>query len=110
MSNPYQPPQAALSAVPRAWRFGHSFTAFASGLVVPPLTLYLTARLVFPDVPLAQGNSTFWGAVILGSMLAAAAIYRHKRISLWLAAAVGPIIVLMLALAPAIWSEVLGAA
>ena len=110
MSNPYRPPHAALSPTQRTWRFGHSLTAFASGLAIPPLTVYLTARLLFPDVPLGRGNSTFWGAVILGSMLAAATVYRHKRIPLWLAAAVGPVIVLVLALAPAVWSEVLGAA
>ncbi|KRA41548.1 hypothetical protein ASD72_15870 [Pseudoxanthomonas sp. Root630] len=74
------------------------------------MAVYLTASLIFPDVPLARGNSTFWGAVILGSMLAAAAVYRHKRIPLWLAAVVGPVVVLTLALAPAVWSEVPGAA
>jgi peptidoglycan/LPS O-acetylase OafA/YrhL len=77
---------------------------------VPPLILYLTARLLFPDTPLARGNSTFWGAVILGSILAAAAVYRHKRIPLWLAAVIGPVTVLLLALASIVWWEVQNAA
>jgi hypothetical protein len=109
MSNPYQPPNADLSPIRRSWRLGHSFIAFGSGLVVPPLIIYLIARFLLPDVPIARGNSTFWGAVILGSMLAAAAVYRHKRISLWLAVITGPAIVFLLALAPVVWTEVLGA-
>lgn len=110
MENPYKPPQAVLSPAPRIWRFGHSFAAFASGLLVTPSAVYRTACLLFPDVPLARGNSTFWGTVTLGSMLAAALVYRYKRISLWLAAMVGAVVVLMLALAPAVWSEVLDTA
>ena len=110
MSNPYQPSKADLLPIQRSWRFAHSLIALVSGLVIPPLAVFLTAHLLFPDVPLARGNSTFWGAVVLGSMLAAAAVYRHKRIPLWLAAVIGPAIVLTLALAPTLWSEVLGAA
>ena len=110
MSNPYQPSRAELPPIQRSWRFVHSLTALVSGLIVPPLAAFLTARLLFPDVPLARGNSTFWGAIVLGSMLAAAAVYRHKGIPLWLAAAIGPAVVLTLALAPILWSEVLGAA
>ena len=105
MENPYKPPRAIPSPAPRVWRFGHSLTAFASGLLATPSAVYLTALLLFPDVPLARGNSTFWGAVTLGSMLAAASVYRYKRIPLWLAATVGTVVAPMLALAPAIWSE-----
>ncbi|WP_145985438.1 hypothetical protein [Marilutibacter maris] len=104
MSNPYQPAKAALPTTRRSWRLAHSLTAFVSGLAVPPLTIFLTARLLAPDVPLARGNSTFWGSAILGSMLAAAAVYKHKRIPLWLAAITGPAIVLMLILAHALWA------
>ncbi|MCF7223414.1 hypothetical protein [Marilutibacter chinensis] len=110
MSNPYQPAKAALSTTRQPWRLAHSLAALVSGLAIPPLAIFLTARLLTPDVPLARSNSTFWGSVVLGSVLAAAAVHRHKRIPLWLAAAIGPVIVLVLVLAPVLWAAVLGTA
>jgi len=107
MSNPYQPPSAKPLHGEQSKRVAHSLTALVSGLVVPPTTVFLTTSFLFPDVPLGQGNSAFWGEIVLGSMLAAAAVYRHKRIPMWLAAITGPATVLTLALAPILWTEVL---
>jgi hypothetical protein len=91
------------------WRIVHSITAFMSGLIVPPLLLFGIARALVPADALASGTPMFWGTVIIGSLLASLAVYRHKRIPLWLAAVVGPVTVLTLAIAPLVWQAVLGA-
>jgi hypothetical protein len=106
MDNPYQPPSADLSPFetkPR--RILHSVVALVSGLVIPPAIVVITMKLLFPDWALGHVNSSFWGSVLLGSLLAAAAVFRHKRIPLWLTAIIGPAIVFLMLTVLLIWQQ-----
>ena len=46
--------------------------------------------------------------IVFGAFVSAAAVYRHKRIPLWAAAAIGVVVVFLLAVAPSVWAVVLG--
>lgn len=107
MNSPYQPPQSPVGSPPRKRRFAHVVTAFAAGLVVVPVLAYLLDRLGLRFGVIGFANASFWSAVAWGSLLAAASVYRHQRLPLAWAGAIGVAIVLLLLAAPSIWAWVL---
>ena len=108
MNNPYQTPKAKIHGTPRdAWRIGHCVLALVAGLTLFPLIFFGAAALWFGTFHISFGNYNFWTTLILGSVIAAAAVYRHKQIPAWLAILIGPLVVLLLSVAPTIWRAVL---
>ena len=88
-------------------RFAHSLVALISGMVIPSAFLFVATRFASLDRVTWAHGSTLWSGIVFGSMLAAFAVYRFKRMPLWLAAVIGPIVVLLMVIAPAIWNVVL---
>lgn len=107
MNSPYQPPQSPISSPPRNRRFAHVAVAFAAGLMVVPILAHLLNLLGLGFGGIDSAGSSFWGAVVWGSLLGAASVYRHKRLPLAWAGAIGVTIVLLLLVAPSIWEWVL---
>ncbi|MGN6222223.1 hypothetical protein [Pseudoxanthomonas sp.] len=85
----------------------HVVTALAAGLLIVPLLAYLLNRLGIGFGPIDSMGSPFWGAVGWGSLLAAASVYRHQRLSLAWAGAIGVTIVSLLLIAPLLWERAL---
>lgn len=107
-NSPYDPPEAKVEGRdPDAHRYGHSLTAFA-GAVVAALLQQGFEGYVFvpPSEPYAWWRALHAG--MFAGLIAAVAIYRHKRISMWLAASCGVVVALMMAAAPSVWNWILG--
>src|SRR3546814_833697 len=102
--NPYQPPTADVASSPEAARrFGHSVMALSSAIVIPAAVAAIWWFATGTDTGLNQ-VSHLAGNVIIGGMIAAVVVYRHKAMPLWLASLVGPAVVLLLLVAPSIWA------
>ncbi len=73
-------------------------------MTIPPALVMGVARLVFGGYASGLGNSNLWGSAVFGGLIAAGAVYRHKRMPLWLAAAIGVLLVLLPMVAPSVWA------
>ena len=106
--NPYQPPTADVaSSSEAARRFGHSVMALSSAIVIPAAVAAIWWFATGTDTGLNQ-ISHLAGNVVIGGIIAAVVVYRHKAMPLWLASLVGPAVVLLLLVAPSIWAWALG--
>jgi hypothetical protein len=108
VSNPYKPPQSHPVDGPipgRRWT--HVVAAFLSAIFIPALLAYGTPVLWSSDYHVAVKPEAI-ATVVIGAIISAVAVYRHKRIPLWVAALVGVLVVLLLAVAPSIWDALLG--
>ena len=104
MSDPYERPKSVLPAPERRW--AHVVVASLSSLLVLPLVAYGILVAWSSDYHVVVKPEAV-GTVVVGAFLSAAAIYRHRRAPLWVAALVGVCVVLMLAIAPSIWAGLL---
>ena len=106
MSDPYDRPKSALSVSERRW--AHVVVAFLSALLLLPLLAYGVLVAWAQDYHVVVKREALV-TVVVGAFLSAAAIYRHRRAPLWLAAlgGVGVGVVLILAIAPSIWAGLL---
>ena len=84
----------------------HVWVAFLSGLLVPGLIAYAVLAVWFPEHYVVVPPQAI-GTVVVGALIASIAVYRHKQISLWLAALIGASVVALLAVAPSIWAALL---
>ena len=92
MDNPYLPPTATVADKQRrAPRVLHSIAAFVAGMVITPLTIYITARVLLGAQAEMPSSSLFWGLTLLGSALASAVVYGYpyNRIPTWVAVVAG---------------------
>ena len=106
--NPYQPPESRLSgSAGHKRRWAHVVVAFLSAIFVPALLAYGVLVLWSSSFHVVVKPGAI-GTIVIGALISAAAVYRHRRISLWAAALVGILVVLLLAVAPSIWDGLLG--
>lgn len=108
MNHPYQPPDSPIRDTRSRRRLAHCLAAFVAGMTIPPLLLFACTRLAFGFDLTHVGSPPFWWQVTLGSLLAAAAVYRHRRLPLAWAAAIGAATVGLLLGAPYVWEIILG--
>ena len=113
MISPYQPPKANLEPVVFGRRYKHAATSFASGLTVVPLLIFPGVRVLIGNMlgyySSGMGNINFWACLVAGSFLAAIFVLPFQRCPLWLAALVGPSVVMIVLIVKPIL-ERLGAA
>jgi len=103
MDRPTSPP----SPTPRRW--AHVVVAFLSALLIPPLLAYGMLVLWSSSYSVVVKPEAI-GTIVAGAVISAVAVYRHQRMTLWGAAVVGCAVVLLLAVAPAIWAALLAPA
>ena len=73
----------------------HFVIALTSGLCVIPTIVIGGARLMFADDTGGMGNAFFWSSVGFGSVLAAVIASPFRRMPLWTAILLGPVVVLL---------------
>ena len=87
-------------------RWDHVAAAFLAAILIPSLLLHAAAALISSDYHVATSPEVVI-IIVASALVSAAAVYRHKRISLWTAAWVGVFTVLMallsIAVAPTVW-------
>ncbi len=93
MRDPYTPPAAPARREAARQSIVRPLVAFLSGLLVVPAALFILFSLLFPNEVLAYGNASFWCAVLIGSVAAAALAMAVRRIPLWLLILLGPMLV-----------------
>ena len=110
MDSPYSPPKSELLATPGdERRVSHALVALCSGITIIPTVILVAAHLLVPEAR-DIGNALFWGGVLTGSLLAGALTLPFKRMPVWLAALIGPTVVLLTILGLAIWALATGRA
>ncbi|MGH8062787.1 MAG: hypothetical protein ACREO7_12335 [Pseudoxanthomonas sp.] len=88
-------------------RCAHVVVAFLSAIFIPALLAYGVLVLWSSSFDVVVKPEAI-GTIVIGALISAAAVYRHQRISLWAAALIGILVVLLLAVAPSIWDGLLG--
>lgn len=106
-NNIYQTPKSNPKEQPPGRRWAHVVVAFFSAMLIPALLAYGVLLLWFPDYFFVV-NPEAIGTIVIGAIISAAAVYRHRKMPLWVAALVGVFVVLLLAVAPSVWDTVLG--
>ena len=91
-------------------RYRQMLVAFASGCLLAPLSIFATAAVLLPLDAVSYGNASFWTAIVIGSLVAAALAFWAKTLSTWRSAFLGFAVVLFFLFVWLAWLSAAGAA